>query len=105
MAEPGVLTMLLGHFTPGGALLIGLCAGSLLSLFTWFVPGVSRYRARGVRSLHIELGRAGAGQNEERPRTNPGDDAAPPAQGQAQAVPLRWWQVDEVVFDESMGID
>jgi hypothetical protein len=103
MVEPNALAVLLDAIAPSAALLFGLLIGCTIIFIYRTVPRASWLIGRQVQSLHVELGRVEGGQDE------PGDASgvvvgfAPGPQDHPHKATLRWWQIDEVVEDESMG--
>ncbi len=103
MADPSGLTAMLSAFTPGGALLFGLCTGSMIFLISRLDLRLRLLHSREVRSLHIELGGITGAKPELDRESIVVDDFSPGTRGQSQQAASRWWRTDEVL-DESMGI-
>jgi hypothetical protein len=104
MAELHILNGLLLSFTPGSAFVAGLLVGAVIFLTSKVASSSLWMSGNKDQSLHIKLGDAyHAREQDSSERSKPFEIQDSMETGQ-QDLRVRWWRLDEVVVDESLGI-
>lgn len=107
MAEIDLLPAGPGGFTPASALLAGLIIGSAIFLLSKLVASMGWLQIRQVETLHIPMGAFPETVPEDlwKGRVITGEDLEGRFSVGEQGASIRRWVMDEVVLDESLGID
>jgi hypothetical protein len=103
MAEYVLVSDLMGSITAAGALTLGLFIGLVVAVISRLAGLKRPLSGKRIRSLHIEM--AGPKQNANAFDVGERSEVRTAQAEKFGSLVIRQWYLDEVVADESLGIN